>query len=949
MTAGTFTFLFTDIEGSSLHWERHPQQMRLALERHNAILRQAIAAHQGRVFRTGGDAFCAVFADAQSAVAAAAEGQQALYAGPWPPECPLRVRVALHSGTVELDPAGDYTGASLNRLGRLLPACHGGQTLLTQATEQLARDELPPGARLLDLGQHRFRDLANPERVFQLVLPGLPERFPPLKTLEAVPNNLPVQLTSFIGREAELAEVNRDLERARLLTLTGPGGTGKTRLALQATAGRIDSYPDGVWLVELAPLTGPDLVPQAIAAVLGLREKHGQPLLETLTEALRERRLLLLLDNCEHLIEACAIIVEALLRACPGLQVLVSSREALSIPGEVSYRVPALKLPAGASPEDLRRSEAACLFIERAQAVNSRFTITAHNAPAVAQICQRLDGIPLALELAAARIKLFSAEQIAARLDDRFRLLTGGSRTALPRQQTLQALVDWSHDLLTDDEKALFRRLSVFAGGWSFEAAEWVAGFPGNDLDTLDLLDSLVNKSLVLVDEQARDEVLRDEGTSAPDEAPRYRFLETVRQYASEKLLGAGESAQARARHLAYYTARGDQAWPQSMEFSPDRPVWMAWVEREIDNLRLAQDWALDHDLPAGLRLVTDLSFFLFQTGYAAESLRFTRQARKRAEGRPEFVPGADPRNTELLARSWTAEGSFLQGLGDFVSAVTAQDHAIQLARLIGSEEALARALAFKSIALGVSWSDDNALEATAEETTRLELRVGDPSLLVMALVGQSTAIYRRSGFAAARDRLNQVIADLDRAGEGYSFNSATARMALGNLAIVAGDVDEAEKVFTESSASFEWFGDRTFLNVTRSGLADVARLRGDWFRAIPIYQEVIAGWMKRANQGAVARCLECLAFIRLAQAKERAGVPAQEALCEAAILFGAAEATRTTYHAEMMPFEQSEYNAQRNELRERLAPSTLQTAWSSGHAMTLDQAAGYARDLKGF
>jgi class 3 adenylate cyclase len=442
---GTVTFLFTDVEGSTRHWEEHPAAMRAALARHDALIEAEVAGHEGTVVRPRGegDSRFAVFARASDAVAAAAALQRALSAEPWPPEAVLRVRMALHTGEADLR-EGDYYGSAVNRCARLRAIAHGGQTLLSAATAALVWDSVPSGASLRDLGEHRLADLQRPEHVFQLDAGALPAEFPPVRSLEASPNNLPVQLTSFIGREEEIAEVTRLVRAApsgaRLLTLTGAGGAGKTRLAVQVAAGVVEDAPDGVWYVELAPLADPALLPQAVASTCGVRETPGRSLLASLCEVWQPRHVLLILDNCEHLLDACAALADTLLRHCPHLSILATSREPLGIGGETTWRVPSLAPPPqGAQPrEALTRYAAVQLFVERAVAVRPDFAVTEANAPVLAQICARLDGIPLAIELAAARMRGLAVEQVAARLDQRFRLLTGGSRTALPRQQTLR-------------------------------------------------------------------------------------------------------------------------------------------------------------------------------------------------------------------------------------------------------------------------------------------------------------------------------------------------------------------------------------------------------------------------------------------------------------------------------------------------------------------------------
>jgi class 3 adenylate cyclase len=476
LPTGTVTFLMTDVEGSTKLWERFPDQMRAVMARHDAIASEVIARNNGLLLKSRGegDSLFTVFDRASDAVAAALDLQQTLLTEPWPPSIPIKVRVALHTGEADLR-EGDYYGSTVNRCARLRGIGHGQQVLLSSSTAQLARPTLPEGAGLLEHGHHQLRDIEGTEEVSQLLHPKLPTDFPPLRSTHAT--NLPRQLTSFVGREKEIAEVRRLLGTAPLLTLTGSGGCGKTRLAIEVAGEVLTEYQDGVFLVELAALADPALVPQTTAAALGVREEPGRPILQTLVDHLKEKRLLLLLDNCEHLLDASAQLADTLLRSCAKLQILASSREGLGISGETSYRIPSLSMPEPkptVTADEIHDYEAIRLFEERARAAQPSFSVNDQNAPSVAQLCVRLDGIPLAIELAAARVKALSVEQIAARLDDRFRLLTGGSRTALPRQQTLRAMIDWSYDLLTPKEQTLLRRLSVFAGGWTLEAAEKV-------------------------------------------------------------------------------------------------------------------------------------------------------------------------------------------------------------------------------------------------------------------------------------------------------------------------------------------------------------------------------------------------------------------------------------------------------------------------------------------
>ena len=930
LPSGTVTFLFTDIEGSTALWEAQPQEMRAALAQHDAILRRAIEDCGGQVFRTAGDAFFAAFDAAPSAIAAAARAQQELAAAHWPTASPVRARMAIHTGFAEVV-NGDYVGASLNRIGRLITASHGGQTLLTQATEQLARDSLPGDARLVDLGQHRFRDLVAPERVFQLSISGLPDYFPPLKTLNATPNNLPVQLTSFIGREHELEAIRSLLSDTHLLTLTGPGGTGKTRLALQSAAESAERYPDGVWLVELAPVVDPALVPQTIATALNLRASSSQPPMEQVLSAVRGKDLMLVLDNCEHLLDACAQVVDLLLKNCPNLKMITSSREALGIAGEVSYRVPPLHLPEWENFDDLEalgQVESICLFVKRAQAASPAFTLTRQNARAVVQICRRLDGIPLAIELAAARVKLFSAEQIAARLDDRFKLLTGGSRSALPRQQTLQAAIDWSYTLLSEKEKILFRRLSVFAGGWSYDAAEAICT-DETDIDPyelMDLLAQLINKSLVLADDQG--------------EEARYRTLETIRQYASEKLVEAGEAGRLRERHLAYFADQAIQRGQVTLFFTARDSNEYRWLDREVDNLRLAEEWAAEHDPVRALQMAAIYPLWLLY-GLSGEKIEYLHRVRARFLSLPEKDEVDSKNNQELLALSWVAEGTALMAQGNYAGSIAAMNQGLAVARPIHADRMMEPMLGQLSVAYLLTGQMELA-SAASQEGLALVRRLEDRQMLGLFLTVQARHVYKQQGYAAALQVYQRTMAEMGIEKEHYGH--AWVLMGMGTLAVLAGEYADAIRFAEESYLLFEQNNNHQYLNVSRSTLADVARLTGEYSRAVSLYMEIIADWMVIGNRGAVARCLECLASIALHQAKGSADP--MPLLKRAASLFAAAEAIRTTYGAEMAPEEKPEVAAWLDILHKQLPEPDFSLAWSIGSGLSLERAVEFARQL---
>ena len=605
--SGTVTFLLTDVEASTQAWQADSAAAATAVARQEEILAQAIAAHGGfRPVEQGeGDSVVAAFSRATDAVAAAVEAQLALAREPWTTSEPVRVRMALHTGEAEAH-EGRYAGSTIIRTARLRAVAHGGQTVLSRATAELVSDALPDGLALLDLGSHRLRDLIRAEQVFQVNHRDLPASFPALRSLDRVANNLPAQLTSFVGREEELAQVGRLLASVRLLTLTGSGGCGKTRLAAHAAASVAESYPAGVWWVELAPLGPGSAVSTAALSALGLREQPSRSAVDQLADHFGSGRALVVADNCEHLLDSVVELVEPLLGRSPELTVLATSREPLGVAGETTWRVPPLALPGSgpSTPDALTAYDAVALFVERAQQARPNFVVTNDNAPAVAEICARLDGIPLAIELAAARVRVLSPEGIRAGLDDRFRLLTGGSRTGLARQQTLSASVEWSYDLLDEAERTMLRRLSVFAGGFTLDAAETVCAGDGIErLQVLDLLTSLVDKSLVVADDdRAR---------------TRYRILETIRQFALERLETAGEEEGIRDGHLAVQlelAAEADDRLLSDDEFT-------ARQEPEHDNLRGALEWALARDdLDAAIQLLMGLGNLWLSRGLMREA-----------------------------------------------------------------------------------------------------------------------------------------------------------------------------------------------------------------------------------------------------------------------------------------------------------------------------------------
>jgi predicted ATPase/class 3 adenylate cyclase len=583
---GTVTFLLTDIEGSTRLWEHYPEEMRASVARHDQIVAAAVEDNAGTVVkaRGEGDSAFAVFARATDAVAGALELQRTLTAEPWPSGVHLRVRAAVHTGEADLREE-DYYGATVNRCARLRAIAHGGQTLVSEVTAGITLRHLPGAeVELVDLGEYRLRDLSQPERVFQLCHPSLVRTFPPLLSLDRFPTNLPGQETLFVGRDGEMGEVAEILGEARLLTLTGVGGVGKTRLAIQSGAELLPRYPDGVWVVELGGIAEASALDDALAAVLAVRPQTGQTLAQSVLSFLSNKRLLLVLDNCEHLLEPVARLVESILRVSKEVAVLATGREALRVAGERVMTVPSLAVPdLDTDAEELASADAVHLFVERARSVRSGFAITPDNAGAVAQLCRRLDGIPLAIELAAARVGSMTPNEIAARLDQRFRLLTGGSRTASSRHQTLRRAIDWSYELMEPPERALLGRLAVCAGGFDLAAAESIgAGGLIDALDVDDLVCRLVDKSLL---------VAHDLG-----DRMRYRMLETIREYAFEQLAASGEVERVRTRHADHYSHFAAEAGAGLK--GPDERRWLERVEDELDNLRAAVTWTLDRGEP---------------------------------------------------------------------------------------------------------------------------------------------------------------------------------------------------------------------------------------------------------------------------------------------------------------------------------------------------------------
>ena len=796
LPTGTVTLLLADVEGSTRLWETQHDEMTAAMARMNQVVSQTIATHDGvRPVEQGeGDSFVAAFARASNAVACALEMQRA-------PLSPIRLRIGVHSGEIQLRDEGNYAGPTINRTARLRDLGHGGQTLLSGVTEALVLDRLPEGAWLSDLGSHALRDLPRPERVMQLCHPDVVNEFPPLRVSKTIASKrLPVQLTSFVGRDEQLTQVRELLTQNRLVTLTGAGGAGKTRLAIQIAGQLSGEFGDGVWYVDLAPITDPELVPITAARAFGLPDQPGRSTMDTLTRFIADRQMLMVLDNCEHLLDASAALINALLAAAAGLTLLTTSREPIGVAGEVSWRVPSLSLA----------DEALELFTDRARRARPDFTLTADNTTTVGEICRRLDGLPLAIELAAARVRALSLAEILDSLHDRFRLLTGGARTAVRRQQTLRASVDWSHALLTEPERVLFRRLAAFLGGFDLDAGQAVAG--GGDVQryqVLDQLSLLVDKSLVVADDSRG--------------RTRYRLLETVRQYALEKLGESGEADAVRTRHRDYYT---------SLAASVDAPAGTDYeqhieqAETEIDNLRAAFEWSRENsDVELALVLASSLQPLWqargrFLEGWAWFDAVLTREVAQDAEV-AAAVRSRALADTALLCLFFGAADS-----------VDRAQQALALARDIDDPAVLARALtscgitaAYNAELAGVYFAEAIGLVRELHDGWRLSQILAQQTL---AAIAEGDPIATRAAAEEGRDLADAI---------GDRFASRLCRMCLGLAQVyqsdLAGAVAQLGAVAAEAKVGHDGFHAAVSLAhqgaaLARQGEVDAGRAAAD-------------------------------------------------------------------------------------------------------------------------
>jgi predicted ATPase/class 3 adenylate cyclase len=897
----TLTFLFTDIEGSTALLQRVGDGVYAqVLGGHHALIRSALAAHDGSEVDTQGDAFFAVFSSPRACVAAVLQMQQAFAAHAWPGGERVRVRMGIHCGEAERTATG-LVGLEVHRAARVAAVAYGGQVLVSEAAAALVRDGLPPGAALADLGTHRLKDLGRLERIFQLHAAGLRAQFPPPRSLgnPVLPNNLPAQLSSFIGRQREVTEVRALVESARLVTLTGAGGCGKTRLGLQVAVELLDGSGDGVWLVELAAVTDQDAVAPAISQALRLAGQPARPALETLLDALALQDVLIMVDNCEHLIGGCAKTAEAIVRRCPKVHLLATSREPLGIGGETIYRVPSMSLP---GPEDSGFApgsyDAVMLFADRARAHGVALSADEQAGPLVVSVCRRLDGMPLAIELAAARLRSMSLSELHARLDQRFRLLTGGSRTALKRQQTLRATVGWSYSLLTGAEQVLLARLSAFAGGFDLDAAEAVCGSGDLDvLDVADLLGSLVDKSLV---------VAEPAGTGL-----RYRLLETIRLFGAERLAEAGgEAAAVAASHCAHFLAVAEAAAAHLT--GPEQGSWLARLDADQANLRRAAGHAAGR--PDGTAVVLRL-------GAALD--RYWTARHREPEAFALLVPvlrRSDARADPALFATALVTAAVVAALIDIATARNLAEQAVQVARQLGDERLLSRALAALCGAHFFA-GEPEAGRLFGQEAVERARRFGDDVLLGVSLRGYLLTIDP----ARALPLYTEAIACTERSGD-HLINAFLHNNA-GWIALSAGDIPAARAHLEAATQAAQQTGYQAA--IVMGNLGRVLRAEGDLDGARSTFEAALRVGRRNGDNLSMANACLCLACV--------AGDAGD--WDRAAVLHGAAQALQDRTGSPWQKLSARYRQDSLDQARAHLGDEQLEQAHAQGMALSLDQA----------
>ena len=828
---GHIAFLFTDVEGSTKLSQNFPDKLSSALDKHQSILTTAVESNNGIIFKHIGDAYHCAFANPEDAVNAAVEIQTAHASEKWD-ETVIKTRIGIHAGNAEWN-GKDYMGyITLARTSRVMSAAYGGQILVSDDAYKFCKDNCEKvrekDISFRDLGERRLKDVIEPIRLYQVLSKGLREEFPPLKTLDARPNNLPIQLTSFIGREKEIKDVKDNLKQNRLLTLTGTGGAGKSRLALQTAADVIDEYENGVWFAELAAVSDPEFLTAAINNSLGIKEEPKKTPEETLVDHLKDKEILIILDNCEHLINACADLTERLLSSCPKLKIIATSREALNCSGEQIFKIPALTHPdpnSGDTPEQLTQYESVRLFIERALSVNPKFRVTNENAPALAGVCSRLDGIPLAIELAAARTKILSVEKIHERLDDRFSLLTGGKRTALPRQQTLRALIDWSYDLLAEEERILWSRLSVFSGGCTLEAAEEICSDESIERhEILDLLSQLTEKSVIIYDESKE----------------RYRMLESIKQYGIEKLPNKDEIF---LRHLNFFLEISQKAEPNMR--TKNAKIWLGIIEADHNNFLSAIDWsANNNNSEKGGHVAVGLGEFWGTAGHYSTGIRLIENILKTSGNLDKSV------KSKLLALI----GSLKMDQGDYEQAKKYTEESLDIRKEVGDNYGIVVSVNNLGC-ISFHQGDYDRAKKYFGESLAINKEIGDKKVIAASMANLGNISYYQGDYEQAKEYYKDCLAISKEIGDkkliSISFNS------LGSISYVLGDSEQAKEYYEESLSIRKEFGDRKGMADSINNLGYIANYQGDYEQARKYFNESMDISKEIGNKTGIATSMD--------------------------------------------------------------------------------------------
>jgi predicted ATPase/class 3 adenylate cyclase len=910
LPSGTVSLLFTDIDGSTRLLEQLGDGYAVLLNDHHRLVSEAVAAHGGSHVDAAGDGLFVSFQTARAALLACIDAQRAIGGHQWPEGADVRVRMGLHTGE-PMSAVSGYVGIDVHRAARICAAGHGGQVLVSEAARTVIGTALPDGVSFKDLGEHRLKDLATGIRLYQVVAPGLATDFPPVRSLETLPNNLPHQLSSFVGRVQEIAAVEARLATTSILTLTGPGGVGKTRLALEVGAHLVDVYPDGVWFVELGNLNEGELIGDAIATAMQLKQPNTGAI-PALVAALTDRSVLLILDNCEHLLDPVVEVADALLRRCPDLRIVATSREALGMAGESLMPVPSMSLPDSAAPrspeafERLSACDAVRLFLDRGRAVLPGFALTEENAGAIAQICLRLDGIPLAVELAAARVRSLPPQQIASRLDHRFRLLTGGSRTALPRHRTLRAAMDWSFDLLPEEEQVLLPRLSVFAGSFSLEAAEAIASGGSVDRDEMiDLLAHLIDRSLLMPEQDSTE--------------ARFRMLETIRDYAQERLSEADEAWEIYGRHRDWFTGLVDQA-RAGFFAGGEQAAWLVRLSEDHDNLRAALQWT--HEDPDGadaeLSLASGLWRFWEIRGHLAEGSAWLERAIARTGGEV----------SARRANALTGAGILAGQRGDNRAAASFHEAALLLRRELGDAGGIAAACSnMASIAIELG-DVDRARELYRESIANTEA-TGDRQGSAFSWLNLGDLIARHGDPVEADGLYAQAIGIFEALDDTWGMAQGAARQA--QAARRRGDAALARTRYAEARTLYQRIEDGRGEARMLVGLGDVAADEGQMPLAETLYRESLALRDRLGDRPGTAAVIERLAGVSTDRPER------------AARLIGASSALREAIGAPLSAAANAELDRFLAGLRDDLGDEALHQALAAGRRMSSREAIGYA------